>query len=136
MPALKPGHISPTDEENAAIMAAAASDPDCPVLSDEEWERVKHRVRPAREFFSPEKFAAMTDKSKPAVFHHVTDAEHAARMADIRKRGRGRPPLESTKQRIAIRLDEDLLAGLRATGRGWQTRINAVLREALDAGRI
>ena len=28
MPKLKPGHISPTDEEDAAINAAIASDPD------------------------------------------------------------------------------------------------------------
>ncbi len=28
MPPLKPGHISPTDEEDAAITAAAMADPD------------------------------------------------------------------------------------------------------------
>lgn len=42
---------------------------------------------------------------------------------------RGRPPLESPKQRVTLRLDEDVVAALRASGRGWQTRVNAVLRE-------
>jgi len=132
MPKLKPDHISPTDEENAAIRAGIAADPDAREL-DDAWFA---SARPAKEVLPPALYARLTDKSKPAVFHHVTDAEHAAHMADIRKRGRGRPPLESPKQCIAIRLDKDLLAGLRATGRGWQTRINAVLREALEAGRI
>jgi len=33
-------------------------------------------------------------------------------------------------------LDTDVLSGLRATGRGWQTRVNALLREAVEQGRI
>jgi len=132
MPALKPNHIYVTDEEDAAITAAALSDPDNPPLTDEELAQ----FIPAREFFSPEVFAAMTDKSKPPVIRIVTDAEDAARQAASGKRGRGRPPLDETKQRIAIRLDRDLLAGLRAGGRGWQTRVNALLREALAEGRL
>jgi len=45
MPALKPGHISPTPEEDAAITAAAMSDPDAMPLTDEEWETVQPFVR-------------------------------------------------------------------------------------------
>ncbi|MFV0383376.1 BrnA antitoxin family protein [Paracoccus sp. (in: a-proteobacteria)] len=44
---------------------------------------------------------------------------------------RGRPPLENPKVSISARLDADLVAALRATGPGWQTRVNAILREAL-----
>ena len=36
MPQLKPGHISPTDEEDAAILAGIAADPDTFEL-DAEW---------------------------------------------------------------------------------------------------
>ena len=36
MPQLKPGHISPTDAEDAAIMAGIAADPDTFEL-DAEW---------------------------------------------------------------------------------------------------
>jgi len=120
----------PTDEEDAAIHAAALSDPDCPPMTDEQLAR----LRPAREVFSPELMARLTDKSKPAVFHHVTDAEHAARVAEIRKRGR--PPLDAPKVSTTIRLDADVMAAFKAVGRGWQTRINAVLREAVAAGRV
>jgi uncharacterized protein (DUF4415 family) len=42
---------------------------------------------------------------------------------------RGRPKAEFTKQAVKIRLDHDLLAALRATGCGWQTRVNDALRE-------
>jgi uncharacterized protein (DUF4415 family) len=43
---------------------------------------------------------------------------------------RGRPPLPNPKQAVKLRLDADVLAAYRATGAGWQTRINADLRKA------
>ena len=43
-----------------------------------------------------------------------------------RRRGPGRAPL---KVPTTIRFDADVLAELRATGRGWQTRVNEVMRE-------
>ncbi len=47
---------------------------------------------------------------------------------------RGRPPMpqQLRKQRVNIMLDADLLDKLRASGKGWQTRVNAALRR--DAG--
>ena len=36
----------------------------------------------------------------------------------------------SPKRPISIRLDEDVLAHFRASGPGWQTRINEALRKA------
>jgi uncharacterized protein (DUF4415 family) len=42
----------------------------------------------------------------------------------------GRPRSQNPKQAIKLRLDRDLLAHFRATGRGWQTRINDTLRKA------
>lgn len=42
---------------------------------------------------------------------------------------RGRPPVENPKQRVTLRLDEDVVSALRASGRGWQTRVNALLRD-------
>jgi len=48
MPKLKPGTILPTDEEDAAITAAALSDPDALPLTDEQWESVRHTVRLGR----------------------------------------------------------------------------------------
>jgi uncharacterized protein (DUF4415 family) len=37
------------------------------------------------------------------------------------------------KKSLTIRIDADLLARLRAGGKGYQTRINALLRRALDS---
>ncbi len=55
--------------------------------------------------------------------------------ADIYKAGklvrRGRPKLESPKAQVTLRLDADVLAGLRATGPGWQSRANAALKQWL-----
>jgi uncharacterized protein (DUF4415 family) len=42
---------------------------------------------------------------------------------------RGRPAAAVVKERITIRFDADVLAALRATGKGWQTRVNDAMRE-------
>jgi len=39
-----------------------------------------------------------------------------------------------TKEAVKIRLDADVLAALRASGDGWQTRINSTLRASLVLG--
>lgn len=48
---------------------------------------------------------------------------------------RGRPPLEAPKQPIKLRLDQDVIEGYRATGRGWQSRMNQALRDALGLSK-
>ena len=42
----------------------------------------------------------------------------------------GRPKKGSPKEAVSIRLDADVLAHYRATGPGWQSRINDALRKA------
>jgi len=41
----------------------------------------------------------------------------------------------SRKQAISLRLDADVLDWLRRGGDGWQTRINRILRDRMDADR-
>lgn len=41
---------------------------------------------------------------------------------------RGRPLGSGTKTQITLRLDTDVLEKFKASGDGWQTRINEVLR--------
>jgi uncharacterized protein (DUF4415 family) len=41
----------------------------------------------------------------------------------------GRPRKEVTKEAVNIRLDADVVAYFRSTGRGWQSRINDALRK-------
>jgi uncharacterized protein (DUF4415 family) len=55
----------------------------------------------------------------------------AADVADIKRRLRGRPRLQDPKRLVSLRLDPDVVARFRATGPGWQSRINEVLREHL-----
>ncbi|WP_083953418.1 BrnA antitoxin family protein [Thauera butanivorans] len=45
------------------------------------------------------------------------------------RKARGRPAGSGTKEQVAIRFDSDVLAAFRASGPGWQTRMNAALRE-------
>ena len=45
-----------------------------------------------------------------------------------RTRGKQRAP---TKTQITLRLDSDLVLHFRETGKGWQTRMNDTLREAV-----
>jgi uncharacterized protein (DUF4415 family) len=49
-----------------------------------------------------------------------------------RTRGKQKAP---TKQLVSIRLDRDVLAAFKATGEGWQGRINEALRRAAKAKR-
>ena len=49
---------------------------------------------------------------------------------------RGRPPSAAPKQRITIRLSPDVLAKFKAAGRGWQTRVDAALRDWLETHRV
>jgi uncharacterized protein (DUF4415 family) len=48
---------------------------------------------------------------------------------------RGRPPSAAPKRQVTLRLDGDVLSGLRATGPGWQTRANAALKAWLARQR-
>jgi uncharacterized protein (DUF4415 family) len=56
------------------------------------------------------------------------------RRADVYEGGklirRGRPPLAVRKRAVSLRLDPDVIAHFRRSGRGWQSRINAALRKA------
>lgn len=48
------------------------------------------------------------------------------------KRLRGRPAGSGRKDAVSLRVDRDVLARFRATGRGWQTRMNEALRAWLE----
>lgn len=60
----------------------------------------------------------------------ATQEELRAGLAEVRKT-RGRPP-GSTKESTTIRIDHDVLDAFRAGGPGWQSRMNAALREWLQ----
>lgn len=51
-------------------------------------------------------------------------------LAESIARTRGRPSVAAPKQVVSIRLDPDVIAKFKATGKGWQSRINEILRKA------
>ena len=98
-------------EEIEAKMAALPepdlTDPDNPEWTEEDFAR----ARPASEVLPPEVLAAFP--------------RTAARL-------RGRPKLAAPKEAVSLRIDRDVLAYFRGTGAGWQGRLNAVLRKAME----
>lgn len=51
----------------------------------------------------------------------------------IRTRG---VQIKPTKVAISIRLDEDIVDAFKAKGKGWQTRLNDMLRESLMNDKV
>ncbi len=100
--------------------------------------------KPATPTFSPDAYGA-TDFAK--VDAHIITAEEydelpelteadlkaadTYRGATLIRRGRGRPPVTQTKKLVTLRLDPDVVERWKASGPGWQTRMNAVLRRAM-----
>ncbi|BAT58427.1 hypothetical protein GJW-30_1_00952 [Variibacter gotjawalensis] len=94
-------HLRPlTDAEEARIQRGIAEDPENPEWTEQDFKT----ARPFAEVF-PE-------------------------LAESIRRARGRPPVETPRQQISIRLDPDVIAKFKATGKGWQSRINDVLKKA------
>lgn len=79
---------------------------------------------------APEFTAEVAARAKPAA--EVLPAEV---MAAFKKKA-GRPRAEAAKVAVSLRLDPDVLAAFKATGAGWQTRINDALRGAMEKGKF
>jgi uncharacterized protein (DUF4415 family) len=90
MPKLKASHVWASDEEDAAITAAALADPDALPLTDADWAVAKPKARVGRPLST-----------------------------------------QALKVPTTIRFDADIVQGLRATGKVWQTRVNDAMREWL-----
>ncbi|MCU0754118.1 MAG: BrnA antitoxin family protein [Xanthomonadales bacterium] len=67
---------------------------------------------------------------------HVSAGGGVAATIEALRRVRG-PNQRPAKEQIAIRLDREVVGALRATGPGWQSRVNTVLKEwlASQAGK-
>ena len=89
-----------TDDEEASIQAGIAEDPENPEWTEEDFKN----ARPFAEVF-PDLMASI-------------------------HRARGRPKSENPKKRITLRLDDEVIERFRATGPGWQSRMNEVLKKA------
>jgi len=64
-------------------------------------------------------------------------AVEALPLSLLKKLGvRGRPKAAVTKQRITIRLSREVTETFRATGEGWQTRMDEALRKYIREHRL
>ena len=50
---------------------------------------------------------------------------------EVARRRAGRPAGSGNKEQVSIRLDQNVVAAFRATGKGWQTRMNDALSDWL-----
>lgn len=75
-----------------------------------------------------------TKEMDAGVWMHGVDELPAEAQAAVKRMGR--PTVLHPKEKVTVRLDADLLSSLRASGKGWQTRMNARLREAINAGEL
>jgi uncharacterized protein (DUF4415 family) len=83
------------------------------------------------------------DKSDRARLRALTDADIEKAVGhdpdtfipDAAWWKKARVVLPGAKEMVTLRLDPDVLAWFRKRGRGYQTRINAVLRAFVDAQR-
>jgi uncharacterized protein (DUF4415 family) len=78
------------------------------------------------------------DEVSRGVAAAVHTPEMIAQEATAR-RARGRPVgsiKPNPKKPVQIRFDPDVLEALRATGKGWQTRVNDAMREWLNAQQV
>lgn len=89
-----------SEADEAKVQAQIASDPDAPEASDVELAG----ARPFAEAF-------------PA-------------LAESIRRGRGRPASASPRVALTLRIERETIERFKATGKGWQTRMNDALRKA------
>jgi uncharacterized protein (DUF4415 family) len=94
----------------AALPEPDLTDPDNPEWTEETFARAVH-----------------VDDLQPEL-----QAATLAAFPRTKLRGKQKAP---TKAQVTLRLDRDILDHFRATGMGWQSRINAALREIVGEKR-
>lgn len=91
-----------------------------------DWARVKHEATQE----APIAFTPDSDPYDPNDASAVTAYWAGAAI----KRGRGRPSVASKRPTLNMRVDAEVLDAFKASGPGWQTRINKLLGEAVKRG--
>ena len=88
-------------------MAGKHDEPDLTDPENPEWTEADFaRARPGAEILPPEALRVFA-------------------------KARGRPKIDHPKVAVSLRLDPDVLDHFRATGQGWQARINEALRKSI-----
>jgi uncharacterized protein (DUF4415 family) len=110
---MKPNAALETPFDKAALEASLAAapervdDPDCP--------------------YDPNDAAAVDAFWKDPIVSH-SYAELKAKLAARKRRGAQKAPV---KQRVTLRLSHNVVQFFKATGKGWQTRLDGALQDWL-----
>ncbi|MDO9227342.1 MAG: BrnA antitoxin family protein [Pseudomonadota bacterium] len=64
------------------------------------------------------------------------EAATAAFWSAAKVTRRGRPVAAVKRPTLNMRVDADVLEHLRGLGKGWQTKVNQLLREAVGQGKL
>ncbi len=97
--------------------------------SKTDWQRVKQEAVHDQ----PIVFDPKTDPYDP------NDEQAAAKFlssATAVVRRPGRPKVAVQRQALTMRVDPDLLAHLRASGKGWQSRLHKLIQDAVINGKL
>jgi uncharacterized protein (DUF4415 family) len=96
-----------------------------PIKTD--WERVKREAAAD---------APIARDAETELYDPNDEAATAAYWTTAQVTRRGRPSAPVKRPTLNMRVDTDVLEHLRGLGRGWQTKVNALLREAVERGRL
>lgn len=95
-----------------------------PRASKTDWERVRRNIESDAPIpYSPE--------DGPYDPNDAKATEKYLSKAMVRRPGQRGPQKAPTKERVSLRLSRDVVEHFRATGTGWQTRIDAALQNLI-----
>ena len=80
---------------------------------------------------APQLTAEFFDKAVPKIGERAVSRTEFSAAADNAVR-MGRPKSDNPKVALTVRYDADVIAAFKASGSGWQTRMNQALRDWLD----
>jgi uncharacterized protein (DUF4415 family) len=100
-----------------------------------EWDEARRKAKAYADSLTPEEDARITAAAKDDPDAQPLDEKrkaltYAEHVELGRWRSRRGPQKAPTKTLVPLRLDGDVIAHFRASGAGWQARINEALRKA------
>lgn len=76
----------------------------------------------------PDEIPELTDGFFENATRHIAGKEVSKEQFQAFQKTMGRPRVAVKRPTLNMRIDPDVLEALKASGRGWQTRVNAILR--------
>ena len=76
----------------------------------------------------PDEIPELTDEFFENATRRIAGKEVSKEQFQAFQKTMGRPRVAVKRPTLNMRIDPDVLEALKASGRGWQTRVNAILR--------